>query len=137
MYGVRPRPTTLRGRTAWPPKIRRDPLEKNITHSWMYALVLANIKKEGDLCVEGWGCNRVKKKEERVLGTQKEKRTESPPANGTTVARRRAAKDPSRSRRNPSAITRRQAPGRRAHGRNAGPPKFLEKNTARSWMYGP
>ena len=31
-------------------------------------------KKEGDLHGEGWGCYRVKKKEERVLGTQKEKK---------------------------------------------------------------
>ena len=40
--------------------------------------------------------------------------------------------------RDPGAIPRRQAPDRRARGRNAAPPpRFLEKNTARSWMYAP
>ena len=96
-----PRPTILRGRAAGPPKIRRDPgaipagslggkpradepadatppppkfSEKNTARSWMYAPGRSNTKKEGDLRGEGWGCYRVKKKEETLLGTQTEKK---------------------------------------------------------------
>ena len=58
-----------RRRNAGPPKFS----EKNIACSWMYAPGRSSTKKEGDLRGEGWDCNRVKKKEERVLGTQTEK----------------------------------------------------------------
>ena len=42
--------------------------------SWTYAPGRSNTKKEGDMRGEGSGCNRVNKKEERVLGTQTEKK---------------------------------------------------------------
>ena len=81
----------------------------------MYAPGRSSTKKEGDLRGEGWDCNRVKKKEERVLGTQTEKKDKHV---GNTYG------VPSR----PTILL-------KARGRNAGAQKIFDRNTTRSWMY--